>query len=577
MPPHEDAVVLLCSSDPNKNKAFGSGFIVARDETYSYLLTCAHVIEEINGTTAPQNSLKIPGLEQSVEVIKCGSSSTIDIALLRVAGLFDKPMLNQFILGRELSAVLVTGYSLFNPGTGQHSRRSLNGQLGKSIKLTSEIDGKEIPAWDLVIKDDDFAKLVGGYSGSPLYNEAGQVMAVVSHRRSDEMGHAICISNLGTLYPEVTTLIPGITQLEENSRLANIRTGLLNRMNEIAKIFMKLGKHLSQISQQGIDDEAEIILMMCESFINRDIDAGAFTEFCTSLEAENTASSLQPNYKLLAQRLHEGEIAICIGPELPELSDHGLNSTKELPHKIAALTQFDNHSNALTELCEYAELRADCTRQRVIREIQKLLTPPQNHIPDIALYDLLARIEKPLLIISTGFDTLLKKRLSSSGQRFVSIVSNPGAESEDQRLTLTYSDREETRCSDNKLSSLQLMDNGYSIIYYPRGITEQQDTLLLSERDYFNATDLLKKRYPDYLRNKLKERGLWFLGFSLDSWETRLLANVLQHQRGDNRDRALVIQEDADEFAKLFWNDLQCQYYAGISASDFVAKIGDAL
>ena len=53
MPPLEDAVVLLCSSDPNKNKAVGSGFIVSRDETYSYLLTCAHVVEEINGTTAP--------------------------------------------------------------------------------------------------------------------------------------------------------------------------------------------------------------------------------------------------------------------------------------------------------------------------------------------------------------------------------------------------------------------------------------------------------------------------------------------------------------------------------------------
>ena len=201
----EDAVVLLCSSDPNKNKAFGSGLIVACDEAFSYLLTCAHVVEEINGTTAPQNRLKIPGLEQPVEVIKCGSSSTIDIALLRVAGLFDKPLFNQFILGREHCAVQVTGYSLFNPSTGQHSRRSLKGQLGKSIKPTSEIDGKEFSAWDITIKDDDFAKLVGGYSGSPLYNEAGQVMAVVSHRRADEMGHAICISR------HSAPLLPGIS------------------------------------------------------------------------------------------------------------------------------------------------------------------------------------------------------------------------------------------------------------------------------------------------------------------------------------------------------------------------------
>ena len=98
---------------------------------------------------------------------------------------------------------------------------------------------------------------------------------------------------------------------------------------------------------------------------------------------------------------------------------------------------------------------------------------------------------------------------------------------------------------------------------------------MLSERDYFNACELLNKRYPDYLHNKLKTRGLWFLGFHPDSWEARLLAEVLLYQRRTNRNKPLVIQEQADSFAKLFWRD--CQFYPGLSVDAFVAKLGAAL
>ncbi|NOQ35650.1 MAG: hypothetical protein GQ569_07110 [Methylococcaceae bacterium] len=567
----ENAIVLLSSNEPDKNKAFGSAFIIARDNDYSYLLTCAHVIEQINGLNAVENKLKILGLECPVEIACCGASNAIDIALLKVAGLFDKPVFKQFALGQSQNEIYVTGYSSFEK---RHLKRPLKGKLGKSTKITA--NGKEAPFWDIHITDDDLSKLDSGYSGSPIYNQEGQVLAIVSHKRSSDIGHAFCISNLKILYPDINQLIPEIDKLNENPRIKNVRTGLVKRMAEIIKVYRTMGKCLLQMEKQGIDDDAEVILMTCEAFIANDIDTQDFIVFCQTLENDSSdKNSDTPNYSSLAQRLNNGEIALCIGSELAPSLDSKLKSVKELPSHISALANFEHvNDQALAEVCEYAELHTDCTRNTIIAELRKILTPPLDYTPQIALYELLTRLDKPFLVIACGFDTLLEQRLKNSGKSFVSIVSNSNSESSDQRLFLKYSDKENHFCSDEQLSSLRLMEEGYSLIYHPRGYPdEQQDTLLLSERDYFNASDLLNKRYPAYLHNKLKGRGLWFLGYHPDTWETRLLAKVLQYQRRNNRDQPLVIQQQANAFAKFFWREIQCQHYNDIRLSEFITNI----
>jgi hypothetical protein len=567
----ENAIVLLSHQASDQNLAFGSAFIIAQDSDYSYLLTCAHVIEQINkGST--DNQLKILAIDTPVEIVCCGASDAIDIALLKVAGLLDKPMFKHFVLGQSEDDIYVTGYSRFE---NRHLQRPLKGKLGKSTKITAE--GKEVPFWDVHIVDDELSKLDAGYSGSPIYNQENQVLAIVSHKRSvGNIGHAFCISNLKTLYPEISQLIPEIDQFDENLRLRNVRTGLFQRMSEIINIYKILGKCFLNMERQGIDEDSEVILITCEAFISNEIDTQNFIVFCQSIETE-ASKQIQdkPNYSSLAQRLNQGEIALCIGMELATTLDPKLNSASELPQHISALTHFENiHTPALAEICEYAEIHTDCTRHRIITELVKLVTPPLNYTPKISLYELLTHLQQPFLVISCGFDTLLAQRLKTCGKRFASIVFNNNIESTEQRLFVSLSDQESRYCSDEELSALRLMEEGYSLIYHPRGYPdENQDTLLLSERDYLNATDLLNKRYPAYLHNKLKGRGLWFLGYHPESWETRLLAKVLQYQRRNNRDQPLVIQSQASSFAKFFWREIQCQHYNNISLSAFITNI----
>jgi len=550
-----DTVVLLSGNNGN----FGSGFIIAENEQLSYVVSCAHVVEDIG------EGLRVDGLPAEIE--KIGSADGLDLAILKVAKL-NRPCLNRFALGITKTDIATLGYSSFEKG---QAKRELDGKLGKTIQLTVENQRHELAAFDVSIQDDDFSKLAGGYSGSPLCNQAGAVIGVVSHRRNGEQGHAFCISNLKILYAEIEQLAPGLKNWAEKSRLANIIDGLQARQNEISVIYEALFKHLKQIENDIGKSNNDDFLSICENFLKNTIPTNIFITCCQSLITSATPPDEHFNYQRLVEDLRNGKIALCLGFELQL-------SISNLSQQIAGLTGFRvDRRHALSEVCEYAELHEDCRRHRLqttLEQAVRTANAQNNH----ALYQLLGNLDQPFLVIATGFDCLLTDHLRSCGKRFVKIITDPGTQKEHERYQLHFSDLPDQTCSDEQLSPMRLMEKGYSIIYYPRGYAQQdQATLLLSERDYFNAGDLLNKRYPAYLHNKLKTRGLWFLGHHPDSWENRLLALGLQHQRSLSREKPLAIQPQADSFSKLFWQDMPCQHDDNLSLDEFVRQLENAM
>jgi hypothetical protein len=214
----ENAVVLLTSRNAD-NTTFGSGFVIAEDTHYSYVLSCAHVVEDIG------NKPCIAGLP--VDILAMGSADGLDMALLTVAKL-NKPCLNQFALGVSETDITISGYSAFKDDKNQvrQQKRSLKGCLGNAIKLTGRNPSEEFTAFDLNIKNDAFSKLAPGYSGSPLCNQQGKVIGVVTHLRTGELGHALCISNLEILYPSIAKLIPNFKSIDKNT---SMNGGVSNR------------------------------------------------------------------------------------------------------------------------------------------------------------------------------------------------------------------------------------------------------------------------------------------------------------------------------------------------------------
>src|SRR5215471_4987408 len=82
-PDLRNSVFLILSSADN-NSSFGTGFVIHQDEQAAYLLTCAHVVQDVGSETIVIKRIQ-------AKVIASGSEYGIDLAVLRVEGLPTKP------------------------------------------------------------------------------------------------------------------------------------------------------------------------------------------------------------------------------------------------------------------------------------------------------------------------------------------------------------------------------------------------------------------------------------------------------------------------------------------------------
>jgi adenylate kinase family enzyme len=193
----KESVFLLTSSTPDDKKKFGTGFAFAYMEHKGklFILTCAHVVDDL------EDKVKIKGQEATVEAK--GSRDTIDLALLSIPWSSSPPsLLNQIAEGKTDRKFQVCGYS----SAGHKSPnilRTITGKLGQSICFGDD----HIEAWDIHVEGDELSNLQDGYSGSPLCDDGGQLIAVVSHKiNNGQRGYAIAISNIKIILQEKSYL-----------------------------------------------------------------------------------------------------------------------------------------------------------------------------------------------------------------------------------------------------------------------------------------------------------------------------------------------------------------------------------
>ncbi|MCI5210410.1 MAG: serine protease [Candidatus Electrothrix sp. ATG2] len=160
----QDAIFLLTGPEAKRSKIFGTGFAVAHKDGQLYLLTCAHVVEQLEG--------KVRVGEQEAEVEAIGSGDSIDLALLRIPCAEPPLLLHHIVQGRVDMKFEICGYGPFSGAKGNYVLRDIAGRLGKSIAFESPGNDR-VEAWDLHVEDDEFSRLQGGYSGLPLCDEDG--------------------------------------------------------------------------------------------------------------------------------------------------------------------------------------------------------------------------------------------------------------------------------------------------------------------------------------------------------------------------------------------------------------------
>lgn len=191
-----DSVALITSSDPT-NDRFGTGFIARRTGDIVYVVTCAHVVQDVGTET-----LRVNGI--SGTVVKTGDHLDLDLAVVKVEGLIGE-MDDELPLEKsEVTtghSVVTEGFQVFDPRNQTRMKRPLRGTLAEQIAITAKFPSNPVRAWELKFEEGDVQP---GYSGSPILDaQTHKVIGVVSHRLRQGVGVAIAIEELNRIWQPI--------------------------------------------------------------------------------------------------------------------------------------------------------------------------------------------------------------------------------------------------------------------------------------------------------------------------------------------------------------------------------------
>jgi hypothetical protein len=340
----------------------------------------------------------------------------------------------------------------------------------------------------------------------------------------------------------------------DQARLAVLKAALFDRMEDLGEHWQAVGNYLKQIEKDGLSADRLFAFEVVEKFLlkhNSALVADKFGEFCRS-QLFRPATAL--DYSSLARRLRQGDIALFIGLETSAL----LNQMQgQMPDKLPA--------HSLAEVCEYAEIQG--SRRDLVRQVVNIQAPATT----TTLYQLLAGIAEPLLIFYAAYDDLLERAFQAGHKRYALVFHDL----DKNRLETVYSDRADAVCcSAEDFSKLNLMDNGYSLIYRLRGFFRNADEewLLLAEQDYLRWFRTAK--IPDYIAARLRNRSLWFLGHNPSAWEERLLNYIVLEARGPNTaGSVMAVDKDSDAFTDAHWEKRHKARKHSLDLQEFVGKL----
>lgn len=380
--------------------------------------------------------------------------------------------------------------------------------------------------------------------------------------------------------PHTDDIDQEIQRLQEKKRhtqrVVELKHHLSQHKFSISKIYIEVMTRLKRMEKEELDATAEIILETIEEFLAGDLSAPKFIEFWQQGINQSLSSPLEvPHYQALAGRLRRGEIVIFLGTDVPALFNTRLPSADKLVPQLAQCVHYPEFTGSFPEICEYSDINNQYGRNFIRQQLHTLLQP--NPLTSIELYELLAQLDTPLIIISGCMGNGLETAFEHQGKKFALLshsVEHIGT------LLLKCSDQTELKLdASENVSGLSLLEQGYSVIYKILGCfslnqtlsVNQRDSLMLSEQDYFTFIRHTDKLIPHYLIRQLTHRGFWLLGHYLNSWENRLIVKEILKKRAHG-ELALSIHKQADNFARVFWENERVKNY-NVDLKEFVEHL----
>lgn len=250
------------------------------------------------------------------------------------------------------------------------------------------------------------------------------------------------ITNLFPANPDAKDSIRILQELiGEQQNVRELRKQVMRRATEIKSIYKQVIQRLMNLT--GSSDE-QMLLDQVQMFVDGDIDGATFAdswELFAEDDANQQRSSVRIDYGRLAGRVKRGEIIIFLGSGVHQAYDTAAPDEAMLAEYLVEHIRLQNHNSSLPSVAEYYDYRSDYGRPSLLSKLQEKL--PHNG-ETIGLYHSLAAVERPLILISSAYDSLLAKTFQQHRKRFVEILSvtNPHSGYPLGDIVLRYSDRE---------------------------------------------------------------------------------------------------------------------------------------
>jgi hypothetical protein len=370
------------------------------------------------------------------------------------------------------------------------------------------------------------------------------------------------IGVVGTNYAEAEHEIERLKQKKQDSgSLQGILQQLSRRMKELKGLYFPVARRLKRMQKEGIDDEGDILLGVVQQFLDNSLSADEFSEMWQQASSSVLPKQEEPNYEALTKRLARGEIIPVLGPEIHHLSGLPLPSSTDLVQALAKDARYENFAGPLSMISQYYEM-TEYGRGTLLQTVQeKIGLKPEIHYSH-PLYQLLAAIQDPILVITACYDRLLERYFIENGKKFV-VISHVKIDNTLGMLLLVYSDRAkpEEPCTAESISPLKLLENGYAIIYKfcgcfgisPSETGGTMDSVMISEEDYFSFAKQAEKVIPGYLANQIGRSSLLFLGSILKDWQDRLVLNAILEKNRTYRGRSYAVREQPTDYEIAYW------------------------
>jgi hypothetical protein len=380
--------------------------------------------------------------------------------------------------------------------------------------------------------------------------------------------------------PEHPGIESALNRLEMKSKnqafIRELLEELSSKKEELGwPVYLQVSKKLRKIGKQGIDDEDEVYIELVRDLIAKKLTAREFIK-CWEEDVDRPPREKEPNYEILAERLHRGEIIPFLGLDVLHLSGLPVPSCKEMAQYMAEKVKYPDFNGTLPMISQYYQMEG-YSRGMVMNTVKELVEKEKEPGGSNLLYELLSEITNPILVISTSYDNLLESIFQEKGKKFVVISYHIQSSSGGGlgKLLLKYSHQKgpESPCTSEAISGLKLLEDGYSIIYKICGCFGLNgENSMIMETDFFAFSRHLEQLVPAYITRQFPGRGFLFLGYNLEEWQNRLIANAVLEKRTHRDDSSFAVWKGPTPYERAFWKSHHVDLY-DMELTQFVEKL----